>query len=69
MSAFSDFVDSSTPTTRALPLAHNCDSYHFREIAKSQQLRPSFCGHFKEDLIYLFYGRPAYRTNAPSKAT
>jgi hypothetical protein len=52
----------------ALPLTHTCDGYYFRRICRDQELRPALCPCFKENLLYLFYGRPAYRPAGPDKA-
>lgn len=45
----------------ALLWCHTTDSYSFDEILSSNSLVPQPCPVFKEDLSYLFYGRPAYR--------
>ncbi|SAK53779.1 hypothetical protein AWB77_01465 [Caballeronia fortuita] len=56
---------------RALPTLHRTEPnlfwVHsmaprvFRDAAETGYVMPSRCSFFKRDLIYLFYGRPAYR--------
>lgn len=46
----------------ALPFAHTCDSYTFRDVLDTNQLEPSPCQVYTgENLLYFFYGRPAYK--------
>lgn len=49
------------PQTPALPFIHTTISLNFINCVRNGKLRPSRCRVFKEPLIYLFYGRPAYR--------
>jgi hypothetical protein len=52
----------ATPQSQvALPLTHVTSGYYFRDIIETQTLAPTFCRVFSEDLLYMFYGRPAYR--------
>jgi hypothetical protein len=44
-----------------LPFTHTTDAYHLREIAETGALEPQTCRVFSEPLLYMFYGRPAYR--------
>jgi len=37
------------------------DGYKFREIVEKGFMSPSKCDVFDEDLLYFFYGRPAFR--------
>jgi hypothetical protein len=48
-----------------MPLFHSTSSYNFRAIsqAASADLTPTHCPVFNEDLLYFFYGRPAYRVS------
>jgi len=48
----------------ALPLTHVTDGYSFRNIMAIGTLEPAPCRVFGESLVYLFYGRPAYRSAA-----
>jgi len=44
-----------------LPLVHTSRCERFSGIAASNSLEPNDCAVFGESLVYLFYGRPAYR--------
>jgi hypothetical protein len=50
-------------------VTHITDAYRFREILESGQLQPSYCPVFEEALLYLFYGRPAYRVNLQAQSS
>src|SRR5215218_641104 len=58
---FAKFVADAEEALPRLPLFHNCDGLSFRDILSVDQLKPSKCSVFNEDLLYFFYGRPAYR--------
>lgn len=60
---FSDFIHKQVkrPTVKAMPFFHNVDSVTGVRILKSGTLTTKLCDVFKEPLIYLFYGRPAYK--------
>lgn len=57
-----DFADSHPHMHDELPLVHStlCDSLGY--IAETGALLPRDCPVFNEPLVYLFYGRPAYRS-------
>ncbi|QCB43330.1 hypothetical protein E5673_14760 [Sphingomonas sp. PAMC26645] len=57
-------VRQSPPIEQQLPMTHLSDAYHLRDIAEAGSLRPTQCRVFDEPLLYLFYGRPAYRVAA-----
>lgn len=59
---FSALVRAAPESPVALPLTHVTDGYSFRDIMGRGALLPSPCRIFGGELIYLFYGRPAYRT-------
>lgn len=59
---FAALVDAAPVSSVALPLTHVTDGYSFRDIMAGEALVPSPCGIFGGNLLYLFYGRPAYRT-------
>jgi hypothetical protein len=66
---FARFVDNHPGMTEELPLVHSTRCEKFLEIAKTRSLAPQPCPVFNEPLLYLFYGRPAYRSkigSAPS---
>lgn len=46
----------------ALPFFHSCDSAYLQDILDAGELQPRQCKLYGEDLLYLFYGRPAYKS-------
>jgi hypothetical protein len=47
-----------------MPLVHSTSFQNFTDIIQSHVLSPTPCSVFTgEDLLYLFYGRPAYRVS------
>jgi hypothetical protein len=46
-----------------LPLVHTSLSEHLPHFAGVHQIIPKWCEVFQENLVYLFYGRPAYRSS------
>ncbi len=63
MSALWQWLKKTPPHTKPLAWCHTTDAYGFRTILETGSLSPQLCSVFKEDLIYFFYGRPAYRLN------
>ena len=59
---FRDLIGAAAELESPLPLVHVTDAYRFTELTDSTQLTPVHCKVFGEPLVYLFYGRPAYRT-------
>lgn len=58
------------PTTPNLPFVHSTDAYVLAEIVAEKAISPQPCPVFQgEKLIYLFYGRPAFRPNMTEEAT
>lgn len=51
-----------------LPLTHTTDAYDLRDILAGGSITPRPCPVFNRDLIYTFYGRPAYRKNGNVQA-
>ncbi|SDF14220.1 hypothetical protein SAMN05216464_11398 [Mucilaginibacter pineti] len=46
-----------------LPFFHSCDAYYLQSILANKKLIPRECKVFNnEKLLYLFYGRPAYKS-------
>jgi hypothetical protein len=66
---FASLVSQATGTGRLLPLTHTTDGYCFRDVLALKQLAVTPCPIFNEPLLYLFYGRPAYRAASTQKAT
>ena len=62
-------VNSRTSDLHELPLVHTTKTEYIHNIISACSLSPSPCPVFKEPLLYLFYGRPAYRIAKPDKPT
>jgi hypothetical protein len=58
---FSDFVHDATALKGKLCLTHVTDCANLGGLVQSGSLAPKLCSVFNEDLVFLFYGRPAYR--------
>ena len=58
---FAEIVRTAPASPVTLPLTHVTDAYAFRDIMASEALGPAHCDVFDDNLVYLFYGRPAYR--------
>jgi len=58
---FRDFIHGSAPLAGQLGLTHVTDCARLGGLVASRKLEPRHCDVFGEPLIYLFYGRPAYR--------
>jgi len=52
-----------------LPYFHTCRGKEFRDIFTSGILAPTECSEFNETLLYLFYGKPAYRVSNNGKSS
>lgn len=61
---FLQFVRSITALSKNLPLFHTSDVLALSKISKEDTIRTTKCNNFGEDLVYCFYGRPAYRPNS-----
>jgi hypothetical protein len=62
---FGSFIAAQPAVAGSLPATHVSDGFGFRAILGKGELRPEPCPNFDaEPLIYLFYGRPAYRVNS-----
>ena len=69
MGQFSDFVTSAAPLGGQLGLSHVTDCARLASLIQSERLEPRSCDVFGEQLVYLFYGRPAYRRAWEGNAT
>jgi hypothetical protein len=61
-------VKGQSPATGKLPLVHITRAYAFDEMLDAHGLDPQYCDVFRENLVYLFYGRPAYRAKEGNNA-
>lgn len=60
---FRDYIRSATPLAGQLGLTHVTDCAYLGGLVASGKLEPRDCKVYGEPLVYLFYGRPAYRSN------
>src|SRR3546814_17806845 len=58
---FREFVHGAAPLTGQLGLTHVTDCARLSGLVASRKLEPRLCDVYGEPLVYLFYGRPAYR--------
>ncbi|MCQ4629397.1 hypothetical protein GB927_005070 [Shinella sp. CPCC 100929] len=61
-SRFSDFLLHANEKIPELPLVHISDGYHLLDILQPGVIRATPCKVFDRDILYMFYGKPAYRT-------
>lgn len=66
---FNDFIKKHPSLEKILPLIHTTDGYSGRDIIDNKELCPDMCPVFNENLLYFFYGRPAYRVGDTKNAT
>jgi hypothetical protein len=57
-----EFLENYEPMHGVLPLLHTTNAFSFKSICKASAINAENCKVFSEELVYLFYGRPAYRT-------
>jgi hypothetical protein len=55
------FIDAETELSDILPLVHTTPAFCFADICKGDSIEPERCRFFDRNLLYLFFGRPAYR--------
>ena len=63
MTSFRTLVASHAGLAEELPLIHTSRCEFLSSIATTHVLEPQPCAIFHESLVYLFYGRPAYRSH------
>lgn len=62
-------IDNTEPATPLLPLTHSTGAVNFFEIIGCGSILASNCKIYEEELLYLFYGRPAYRPESKILST
>ncbi len=62
-SSYWNWLQKTEPHEKKLKWCHRTDAFALRSIISNGCIIPKKCNIFQEDLIYLFYGRPAYRSN------
>jgi hypothetical protein len=58
---FGDFIKSTNDMDGGIGLTHVTDCLNLHGIVQSGELQAQHCDVFKRSLLYLFYGKPAYR--------
>ena len=58
---FNDFVRAAPEAQPRMPLMHSTTLQKFRPILEDDRLAPSRDLGYGQDLLFFFYGRPAYR--------
>ena len=67
MTSFRTLVASHAGLAEELPLIHTSRCEFLASIATTHVLELQPCAIFHESLVYLFYGRPAYRSHRGSR--
>jgi hypothetical protein len=66
---FQGFLNAHSAVQASLPLVHITRAYAFDEMLVTERLEPvKGDDNFEEPLVYLFYGRPAYRAKRGNNA-
>src|SRR5580692_6305822 len=65
---FNEYIRIQSPAAGKFPFIHITRGYEFDAIIHGDTIDPTHCEVFGEDLIYLFYGRPAYRAKDGNNA-
>ena len=61
LSKFLSAIKTSPPL---LPGTHVCTYVELRAVLARKSLEPTLCDVFTENLVYIFYGRPAFRSKS-----
>lgn len=61
------WLSTVDPVAKRLAWCHTTDAFRLRKIIAEGAFSPSHCDVFDEDLLYFFYGRPAFRRGNQSK--
>jgi hypothetical protein len=69
MTSFSDYIQNQAMAPAELPMVHTTEYHRLPSIQSSHQLQAHACRVFGEDLLYFFYGRPAYRDASQTAPT
>lgn len=66
---FDERFTATTIKHPELPFFHSCDAIYLQAILTSGELKPRPCKVYGEDLLYLFYGKPAYKSGELTNST
>jgi hypothetical protein len=61
------FIAATVPQP-PLPFFHSCEAIHLQPILDSGELQPRHCKVYDENLLYSFYGKPAYKSGDTSNS-
>lgn len=62
-SRFWNWLASVPPESERLAWCHTTDGWRLRQMVQAGLIPVAPCNVFREDLVYFFYGRPAFRRN------
>jgi hypothetical protein len=66
---FGEFIHCAPILSGGIGLTHVTDCVNIRSVLDSGKLEPRPCSVFNKNLLYLFYGRPAFRRKWDGEAT
>jgi hypothetical protein len=66
---FRQFVEWHEPTLPILPAVHITWGTNVGTILETNKLHLTVCKYYKKELIYLFYGKPAYKLRRDTSLT
>lgn len=66
---FGKFIHCAPALSGGIGITHVTDCVNISSVLASGKLEPRPCSVFQKDLLYLFYGRPAYRRKWDGDAT
>ena len=66
---FRQFVERHEPALPILPAVHITWGTNVSTIIDTNKLHLTWCKYYKKDLIYLFYGKPAYKLRRDASPT
>jgi hypothetical protein len=69
MLSLDKFLSKIKASEPLLPGTHVCDVVALSAILAQNELRPTPCDVFAENLVYVFYGRPAFRPKSSTHGT
>lgn len=55
------WLSNADPVKPCMAWCHTTNMWRLAKITREGKISPQHCEVFKEDLLYFFYGRPAYR--------
>lgn len=62
-SSLARWLDGINPYPEKMAWCHTTDGFSLRQLIADGEFTPKHCSIFNEELLYFFYGRPAFRRN------